>query len=192
MPYDKDELNHGYLAVQEADYEWVTQELCKVANKCCGGRVVSVLEGGYRIQGGIVSGFARSVAAHMRALCDPSPEPWDAASTAQEHKYENELWQAAEDKRRAREEAAIAAEQARIEQRRAEAAAGGGAGGGGGGAEAAPMAAAVVAAAASPGSADGGSRKRRRTNVVDYVALSKKMDEEEQKVKGGAKPPTAE
>lgn len=53
--------------------------------------MVSVLEGGYRIQGGIVSAFARSVAGHVRALVDgcesrqvsvvdhlliPSSSPW--------------------------------------------------------------------------------------------------------------------
>ena len=32
--------------------------------------MVSVLEGGYRIQGGIVSAFGRSVAGHVRALVD--------------------------------------------------------------------------------------------------------------------------
>lgn len=31
---------------------------------------MSVLEGGYRIQGGIVSAFGRSVAGHVRALVD--------------------------------------------------------------------------------------------------------------------------
>ena len=40
----------------------------QVANRCCQGRIVSVLEGGYRIQGGLVSAFARSVAAHVDAL----------------------------------------------------------------------------------------------------------------------------
>ncbi len=34
--------------------------------------MVSVLEGGYRIQGKIVSAFARSVAAHVRALLEPN------------------------------------------------------------------------------------------------------------------------
>lgn len=32
---------------------------------------MSVLEGGYNINGGIVSAFARSVAAHVRALAEP-------------------------------------------------------------------------------------------------------------------------
>ena len=33
---------------------------------------MSVLEGGYRIQGGPVSAFARSVAAHVHALAEPN------------------------------------------------------------------------------------------------------------------------
>ena len=40
----------------------------QVANRCCQGRIVSVLEGGYRIRGGLVSAFARSVAAHVAGL----------------------------------------------------------------------------------------------------------------------------
>ena len=49
---------------------WVTEgpTLSFVVSRCCGGRIVSALEGGYRIQGGPVSAFARSVAAHVRAL----------------------------------------------------------------------------------------------------------------------------
>jgi len=40
---------------------------------------VSALEGGYRIQGGIVSAFARSVAAHVRALAEGHDQQWDPA-----------------------------------------------------------------------------------------------------------------
>ena len=40
----------------------------------CGGRIVSVLEGGYRIQGEAVSAFARSVAAHVHALAEPNAQ----------------------------------------------------------------------------------------------------------------------
>jgi len=47
----------------EADFAWVTQELCQTCP-----RVVSVLEGGYNTRGGLVSPFARSVQAHVRAL----------------------------------------------------------------------------------------------------------------------------
>ncbi len=34
--------------------------------------MVSVLEGGYRTQGQVVSAFSRSVAAHVRALAEPN------------------------------------------------------------------------------------------------------------------------
>ena len=40
---------------------------------------MSALEGGYRIQGGIVSAFARSVAAHVRALAESHEQCWDPA-----------------------------------------------------------------------------------------------------------------
>ncbi|CAM9682331.1 unnamed protein product, partial [Ectocarpus sp. 6 AP-2014] len=68
--HKKDVINYGYIGLLEEDYEWVTQQLVQVANRCCEGRLVSVLEGGYRIQGGIVSAFGRSVAGHVRALVD--------------------------------------------------------------------------------------------------------------------------
>ena len=44
-----------------------------IANTCCDGRIVSVLEGGYKVKPGLgASPFARSVAAHVRALCSGS------------------------------------------------------------------------------------------------------------------------
>jgi acetoin utilization deacetylase AcuC-like enzyme len=51
------------LNLVEADYTWVTQKLMEVADATCNGRIVSVLEGGYDLQG-----LARSVAAHVTAL----------------------------------------------------------------------------------------------------------------------------
>jgi acetoin utilization deacetylase AcuC-like enzyme len=47
----------------EQDYAWVTQELVKVAHAHCGGRVISLLEGGYHLHA-----LSRSVAAHVREL----------------------------------------------------------------------------------------------------------------------------
>ena len=47
----------------EADYEWATRELMQIAAESANGRVVSVLEGGYDLQG-----LARSAAAHVRVL----------------------------------------------------------------------------------------------------------------------------
>lgn len=42
--------------------------------------MVSALEGGYRIQGGPVSAFARSVAAHVRALSARHSQAWHPAN----------------------------------------------------------------------------------------------------------------
>jgi hypothetical protein len=70
----RDTINHGFIGLVEEDYEWITDYLVRIANKSCEGRVVSVLEGGYRIQGGVVSPFARSVAAHVRP---PVPDTTD-------------------------------------------------------------------------------------------------------------------
>jgi acetoin utilization deacetylase AcuC-like enzyme len=53
----------GNLGLVETDYAWVTQELMKIADKHCQGRVISCLEGGY-----VLSPLARSVAAHVRVL----------------------------------------------------------------------------------------------------------------------------
>jgi len=47
----------------EADYAWATQKLMEVADYRCKGRVVSLLEGGYDLEG-----LSKSVAAHVTAL----------------------------------------------------------------------------------------------------------------------------
>jgi len=51
------------LNLVEADYAWVTQKLMEIADQSAGGRIVSMLEGGYDLQG-----LSRSVAAHVTAL----------------------------------------------------------------------------------------------------------------------------
>lgn len=51
------------LSLVEADYAWVTERLVVYADRFCGGRIVSTLEGGYELDA-----LARSVAAHIRAL----------------------------------------------------------------------------------------------------------------------------
>ena len=53
------------LNLLEPDYAWVTQKLMEIARGSAGGRIVSVLEGGYDLQG-----LARSVAAHVGALME--------------------------------------------------------------------------------------------------------------------------
>jgi len=47
----------------EADFAWATQKIMDVADRYAGGRVVSMLEGGYDLQA-----LANSVAAHVTAL----------------------------------------------------------------------------------------------------------------------------
>ncbi|TVR79655.1 MAG: histone deacetylase family protein [Rhodospirillales bacterium] len=51
------------LRVQTEDYAWLTRELLSIAERRCGGRVVSTLEGGYDLQA-----LADSVAVHVKAL----------------------------------------------------------------------------------------------------------------------------
>src|SRR6266568_2885092 len=51
------------LNVKAEDFGWVTRKLMDAANSSAGGRVVSVLEGGYDLQG-----LKESVAAHVTAL----------------------------------------------------------------------------------------------------------------------------
>jgi len=51
------------LNLKEEDYAWVTKKLMEVADASAQGRIVSVLEGGYDLQG-----LANSVAAHVMAL----------------------------------------------------------------------------------------------------------------------------
>lgn len=53
----------GSLQLSEEDFAWATLELMSAADAYAGGRVVSVLEGGYDLQG-----LAASVAIHVQAL----------------------------------------------------------------------------------------------------------------------------
>ena len=87
----KDDMNSGYIGLLECDYEWVTEELVKIANRHCEGRVVSVLEGGYRIHGATVSPFARSVAAHVRALGYQNHKKWSREEQVREKEREERL-----------------------------------------------------------------------------------------------------
>lgn len=53
----------GGLNLVEADFAWITMRLMDIADRKCGGRVVSLLEGGYDLEG-----LARSAAAHIMTL----------------------------------------------------------------------------------------------------------------------------
>jgi acetoin utilization deacetylase AcuC-like enzyme len=51
------------LRLETADFGWITERLLEVADRHCGGRLVSVLEGGYDLEA-----LAASAAVHVRAL----------------------------------------------------------------------------------------------------------------------------
>lgn len=51
------------LRLEAADFAWATAELMRLASKLCNGRIVSLLEGGYDLEG-----LSTSVAAHVETL----------------------------------------------------------------------------------------------------------------------------
>jgi acetoin utilization deacetylase AcuC-like enzyme len=55
------------LNLTEVDFDWATRKLMDLAERSCGGRIVSVLEGGYDLDA-----LARSSAAHVGALMGQS------------------------------------------------------------------------------------------------------------------------
>ncbi|EOD18226.1 hypothetical protein EMIHUDRAFT_447983 [Emiliania huxleyi CCMP1516] len=67
-------------ALLDSDFEWMTAELVGLAERCCDGRLVSLLEGGYQTAGGPLASLGRAAAAHVAALMDPTlvGVPWDA------------------------------------------------------------------------------------------------------------------
>jgi acetoin utilization deacetylase AcuC-like enzyme len=50
-------------SLEAEDFAWATRAIVSVANHCCGGKIISSLEGGYDLEG-----LGRSVVAHARAL----------------------------------------------------------------------------------------------------------------------------
>jgi len=62
----EDDLAHLWL--REPDYAWITDQLRRIADEHAGGRVVSMLEGGYAL-----SALGRSVAVHIDALLGHPP-----------------------------------------------------------------------------------------------------------------------
>ena len=155
----KDTMNFGYVGMVEDDYEWLTEQLVKVANTCCDGRLISVLEGGYKIHGGIVSPFARSVASHVRALMDGGrsrelhdPKDMEWESQYERHIYEKRERKKDEDRERLRIRMEASAHRSSTLDQMAE-------------------------SNDPPEDPDAPSRKRRRP-TVDYKELYRQMQEE--------------
>jgi len=55
----------GGFNLVEADYQWITRELCQLAKTHCEGRVISCLEGGYEL-----SSLGRSATVHIKELVE--------------------------------------------------------------------------------------------------------------------------
>jgi len=51
------------IELQDADYHWITRQICDLATDSCQGRVASILEGGYDLQA-----LATASRAHVKAL----------------------------------------------------------------------------------------------------------------------------
>jgi hypothetical protein len=66
--HEHEEINNSYMSLTEFDYRWMTEELMKIAKKYSEGRLISVLEGGYNINSGVVSSFAQSVMTHTKFI----------------------------------------------------------------------------------------------------------------------------
>ncbi len=179
----RDTMNFGYVGMVEDDYEWITEQLVKIANTCCNGRIISVLEGGYKIHGGLISPFARSVASHVRGLVDGgmSRELYDLQDGEWESQFERHLVEERAAKRQVKEELRSRPRLADLQQSRrhagttqrsshappAEASSNSGAAGAAAGAE----------EEEAPEDPDMPSRKRRR-NHVDYRELYEQMKKE--------------
>jgi len=56
------------LKLKDSDYTWITTAICDYAEKSCGGRVISVLEGGYNL-----AALAGAACAHVKALARKRP-----------------------------------------------------------------------------------------------------------------------
>ena len=69
----------GSLELTEEDFAWVTLKLMEAAEIHCGGRIVSVLEGGYDLQG-----LAASTGIHVQALMRGNADEQDAMTDENE------------------------------------------------------------------------------------------------------------
>uniref|UniRef100_A0A7S2DAK1 Histone deacetylase domain-containing protein n=1 Tax=Octactis speculum TaxID=3111310 RepID=A0A7S2DAK1_9STRA len=117
--HKKDSMACNFIGLIEDDYAWVTSQLIRVANTCCGGRIVSTLEGGYNTKGGPTSVFARSVAAHVGALAEQglASAVWDENEAIWESEHENYLAREREKRRQKAKAKMMAAEAAEVERK---------------------------------------------------------------------------
>ena len=60
----------GALGLTHADYDWATRHLVHIATDVCGGRLISVLEGGYDLDHAPDGGLVQAVHSHVRTLVE--------------------------------------------------------------------------------------------------------------------------
>ncbi|KAJ0401781.1 hypothetical protein P43SY_006035 [Pythium insidiosum] len=158
--HKKEHVNWGYVSLLEQDYEWLVGHVKRVAQRCCQGRIISVLEGGYNFHGRVVSPFARSVAAHARALMSQTQDEWDENLIAKEAAYERNLLDSIEGRGTSASQAAptmLLVSKRRVHE---------------------TTATAVASAAAEDGEsveAAPSRRSKRSRKHVDYVALAEEL-----------------
>ena len=68
------------ICLETADYDWMTRWVMDLAHRHCGGRLVSMLEGGYHLEA-----LAECVKTHLTLLLDH-------ASTADQPGHESGVW----------------------------------------------------------------------------------------------------
>ena len=66
--HENEIINQNYINLNEFDFSFITQQMQFVANKFCKGRLISILEGGYNNNAGVISPFIQSVFTHARFL----------------------------------------------------------------------------------------------------------------------------
>jgi acetoin utilization deacetylase AcuC-like enzyme len=76
----------GSLELTEEDFSWATLKLMETADQFCSGRVVSVLEGGYDLQG-----LAGSVGVHLHALMHGNQGQFEDDEPTDDFEDEEEL-----------------------------------------------------------------------------------------------------
>ena len=64
-----EEDSMGGFNLKDEDYTWVTQEICKIADRYAQGRIISMLEGGYDL-----ASLGRAATEHVRVLMDQVPK----------------------------------------------------------------------------------------------------------------------
>lgn len=74
----KDLINCGFGCITEYDYEWFTNSVLSIAHSYCNDRIISILEGGYNVNGRGISPFASSVSSHVRALQRDYNKPYQS------------------------------------------------------------------------------------------------------------------